>query len=206
MPEGTKSSHRRLRTIGFLGRDTGLSVLENVLLADPRIEPIAVFTHGHLTRAEGGGPRPEVPYYRQLCEHAGIPLHILDLPQARTPEDFLPDGALDLMMVLSWKFLIPDTCLSRFCFGGINLHRGALPDYAGLEPVRRAIEAGEKRIAITAHGMTGDLDGGPELARVWLDLEPRDAPSVDVIKDRLLPLYAPLAGLAVSAVIEGMDR
>lgn len=165
------------------------------------IEPVAVFTHGHLTRAEGGGPRPEIPSYLEFCEQAGIQLHVLDLPLARTPEKLLPDGHLDLMMVLSWKFIIPDTCLKRFSLGGINLHRGALPDYAGLEPVRRAIEAGERRIAITAHGMAKELDGGPEIARVWLELGLEGTPSIEETKSRLLPLYAPLASLAISTLV-----
>ncbi|MGH7126586.1 MAG: formyltransferase family protein, partial [Stellaceae bacterium] len=96
--------------------------------------------------------------------------------------------------------------LDRFAIGAVNLHRGALPAYAGAEPVRRAIEAGETRVAITAHHMSPEIDQGAEIARVWLDIPPK-SPSASTseyaehVKSALVPLYAPLARLAVASVL-----
>ena len=116
---------------------------------------------------------------------------------------YFPDGRIDLMVVLSWKYILPPATLDRVSGHGINLHRGALPAYRGLNPVRRAIEAGERRVAITAHRMIEEVDAGPTLATVWLDIDPL-APGRDIndyteeVKTRLLPLYAPLARLAIT--------
>lgn len=194
----------KLRTIALLGREAGLRVLQDALLTDSSLELALVCTHGHLPRAEGGGPRPELQDYRSACAEAGIPLAVLDGPEARRVEDHLPAGPLDLLVVLSWRHLVSPAALARFRLGGVNLHRGALPGYAGAEPVRRAMEAGERRIAITAHRMTDNLDDGPEVARAWLDVSPladgaASSDAAEVVKARLLPLYAPLARLAVAA-------
>ncbi len=192
-----------LRTVALLGRTTGLAVLEDALIGNTLIELAAVYTHGRLPRSEGGGPREELATYRALCTQNGVPLHVLDLPEAREVQAFLPDGKIDLMIVLSWKYILAPAALDRISGYGVNLHRGALPTYRGLNPVRRAIEAGERRVAITAHRIVEEVDAGPTLATVWLDIDPL-APGRDIndyteeVKARLLPLYAPLARLAIT--------
>ncbi len=197
-------SPRPLRTVALLGRDTGLAVLRDALFDNQRIDLAEVFTHGKLPKAEGGGPRTELAIYRAMCAERGVPLTVLDLPEAQRVEDYLPEE-LDLMVVLSWRFILNPAALRRPKVGGINLHRGELPKYAGAEPVRRAIEAGETRTAITAHTMIAEVDMGLEIARVWLDMPPLSAGAssadhAETVKKRLLGLYAPLARLAIDAV------
>ncbi len=195
-----------LRTVALLARQPGLNVLTDALLDHPLLDLAAVYTHARLPKAEGGGTRPEASRFAEICRKAGVPLEFLDFPAARDLDRHLPPGTLDLMVVTSWRFLIPAAALDRLRLGGLNLHRGALPEYAGAEPVRRAIEAGESRVAITAHRLTPEIDGGPAVSVVWLDLGAR-APSSDAaafaedIKRRLEPLYAPLARTAIAAML-----
>ena len=194
---------RPLRTVALLGRSTGLAVLEDALIGNPQIELDAVYTHGRLPKSEGGGERRELAAYKELCAQNDIPLHVLDLPEARAVEAFLPAGNIDLMIVLSWKYILSREALERVSGCGVNLHRGALPAYPGLNPVRRAIEAGERRVAITAHRLVEEVDAGPILATVWLDIDPlrpgRDPDDyAQEVKARLGPLYAPLARLAIT--------
>jgi len=199
--------NRPLRTVALLARDTGLAVLEDALLDNEKIELLGVYTHGRLTKAEGGGQRPELPLYREISEARGFPLTVLDLPEARRVQDYLRED-LDVLVCLSWKFILDRTVLDGLRVGGVNLHRGDLPKYAGLEPVRRAIEAGETRTAITAHKMVEEVDMGPEIARVWLDI-PAKPPDIsnrehaDTVKGHLLALYAPLTRLAIDAICAG---
>lgn len=195
-----------LRTVALLGRGPGLAVLKDALLDNPRIELLGVVTHGRLPKGEGGGPRPELNSYEAICRDRRIPLTVLDFPAALTVEEHLPDD-LDLLLVLSWRFILRPAALAKPRVGGINLHRGALPEYAGAEPVRRAIEAGETRTAITAHRLAEEIDVGPEIARVWMDMPPPPAPmsgteQAELIKERLLRLYAPLARLAIEALAD----
>ncbi len=192
-----------MRVVALLARRPGLLVLHDALLADPGLEVAAVFTHGMLPRAAGGGARDEVAEFAALCRRRAVPLHVLDFPQARDIGPRLPGGPLDLLVSLSWRALVPQAVLDRFARGTVNLHRGALPAYGGAEPVRRAIEAGERRAAITAHAMTAEIDAGAILAETWYDLPPcppadATAAHAERVKTMIEPLYAPLCRLVLA--------
>ncbi len=199
---------KKFKTVALLGRSTGLSVLRDSLLPHPLLDVVQVFTHRNLTKAEGGGERPELPAFQAITNAANIDLTILDLPEARSFESYLTLPTFDLLIVLSWKYIISINALNRVNIAAINLHRGELPKYAGLNPVKRALEAGERRVAITAHKMIEKVDMGEEIARLWIDVPMIGATTnVDVatrqIKLQLEPLYAPLASLAINSAISG---
>ena len=198
---------KKFRTIALLGRDTGLAVLKDALINHPYIDLIGVFTHSRLTKAEGGGARSELVAFKQICAKERIPLTILDYPEAKFVEEHMSQNPVDLVILLSWKFILNPRMISRINIAGINLHRGALPKYAYLEPIRRALEAGETRLAITAHHIIEDVDMGPEIARLWINLpsfnkrEPL-IKTVKKIKAAYLPLYAPLTRLAIDSIVQ----
>lgn len=193
-----------MKIVAFLARRPGLVVLQS-LLQNPDVEIAAVFTHGSLPKAEGRTDRPEAEVFRELAERTHAAFHVVDGATAKDVHDLLPTEPLDVLLSLSWRYLIPRRVIDRFSLGGVNLHRGALPAYAGAIPVQRAIEAGEKFVAITAHVMTEEVDAGREIARVWLPIAPyldTDRPEniAEVVKTRLEPLYAPLAQMALATL------
>jgi methionyl-tRNA formyltransferase len=193
---------RELRTVALLGRQPGLLVLEHALLGQPDVDVVAVFTHGRLPAAEGAGVRPELERFQRLCDTAGVPLHTVDTPAANNIAELLPGCPLDLLVSLSWRYLVPPQVLDRFAYGAVNVHRGALPAYAGARPVQRALEAGERRVAVTAHQMVAEIDAGERIAEVWLDVRPLQAGEdaaarAEDVKRLLEPLYAPLVRLVV---------
>jgi len=203
-------SGRPLRVVGLLAREAGLRVLSDALLGTPGLELAAVLTHGALPRAEGGGRRTDLDDFERLCGAAQVPLHAIDGREARDITPRLPTGPLDLMVSVSWRYLVGQDVLDAFALGCVNLHRGDLPAYAGAEPVRRAIEAGERRVAITAHRMSAEIDAGPILAQVWMDAPALpdsvgSAAHAETIKAALLPLYAPLATLGIAAAYAAAD-
>lgn len=183
-----------LTTIALLAREPGLLILKS-LIKNPRINLLEVWTHGTLPKAEGGGKRSEADVYRGLCDQAKIPLFQVTDGLAPCWEDGV---FYDLMVSVSWRKILPKEFLQRHkhC---VNIHRGALPDYPGAEPVKQALEDGESAVAITAHRMVEQVDAGEELARVWLDT--KGSTDVEAIKRRLYPLYAPLCDLAIEGVV-----
>lgn len=195
------------QTIALLGREPGILVLENALLNNPLINLAAVYTHGLLPKKEGGLPRPELSHYINICQSAKIPLHILDLPEAKQLELYLPNEAFDLLIVLSWRCILPKQILEKPKVASINLHRGDLPKYKGAEPVLRAINAGETSISITAHHITEELDAGPIIATATMDILPcpnnMSTPDyAEKIKRDLYPLYAPLARSSIKILAQ----
>ncbi|MBF0620831.1 MAG: hypothetical protein HQL54_02775 [Magnetococcales bacterium] len=194
-----------LRTIALLGREPGFLVLKDTLIDNPNIDLKGVFSHARLPKSEGNGPRGDFSQFQTLCDSKDIPLFPLDFPEAKTLENHLPRAEFDLLVVLSWRFLVSNEALNRFRLGGLNLHRGALPQYKGAEPVKRALENGDKQVAITAHRMTEIIDDGLPLAMVWLDVAPTPNNTTTTqyaerIKKQLYPLYAPLARTAIEAI------
>ena len=192
MEERLRRMTAPLRTVALLCREPGLLVLD-ALMSCPKVKPVLVLTHRTLPKAEGGGVRPELAEYERMCK-GRVPLMEIDPPSAKSFA--VPPGA-DLLISLSWRAVVDERCLSKFRHT-INIHRGELPRYAGAEPVRRALEAGEKRVAITAHRMVAEVDAGPEIARVWHDVGGETDP--ERVKRNMYPLYAPLALAAIEAV------
>jgi len=202
---------KKYRTVALISREPGLRVLQDVLLSHPRLDLAGVLTHRLKAKREGGGERPDFPGFVATCEKAGIPLRPMDWAEAR--QDLaggLPEGPLDLMIVLSWRSIIPAEVIARMPLGGINIHRGALPDYAGDLPIERAIEAGEKRVAITALDLASSVDAGDALAVAWMGMPPRPAGAgiddhAETVKSRLVPFYAPLTRLAIDLRIADFE-
>lgn len=199
---------QRLRTAALLGRRAGLLLLRDGLLTDPRLQLVCVAAHSRLPRSEdpSRGPRPEFSELRAVCEGAGVPLIAADSREAAADLGFLePHLPIDLLCAVGWRFVVSARGLSIPRLGSINLHRGRLPDYAGAAPVLRMIQDGLQEVEISAHLMTEQVDGGPVLATVRLPIERRPgiAPAAvaEEVKERLLPLYAPLARLAVTALL-----
>lgn len=186
----------KLKTVAFLARFPGVLVLKD-MLENPQIELLGVYTHGRLPKAEGDGERPELNLFRDLC-HERTPLYAVDGPGHLTP----PPELADLIICLNWRYLLP---VGHAKIASINIHRGDLPKYAGAEPVKRAIEAKESFVAITAHHMTEQIDAGDKIAVVYsriLEVEPgiSVADHAEITKRNLYPLYVPLVRLAIAAV------
>ena len=198
----------RLRTVALLARSAGLGVLENSLLHNPKVNLLAVATHRRLPRSEdpARGDRPEFPQFVTLCGRAGVRLIEADTRELAGDLSFIDDlGGVDVVASVSWRYMLSARALALPRLGAINLHRGKLPEFAGAEPVRRAIEAGRDTVTITAHMMVEEVDAGPSLAEVQLptlwDGDTAPAIHAEVVKTRLLPLYPPLFDLALAACV-----
>lgn len=84
------------------------------------------------------------------------------------------------MRVLGSKFV------NRYTGRLINIHPSLLPRHRGLATHRRVLEAGEGEHGASVHFVTPDLDAGPVIARVRIEVGGDDTP--DALADRLLPL------------------
>ncbi len=198
---------KRLRTVALLAREAGLSALRAGLLRNPAIDLACVAVHRRLPSSEDAarGERPEFAAFASTCRAAGVPLVEADTRPLAKDLDFL-DGEppIDLLVSVSWRYILSPRALGRPAWGALNLHRGQLPEYAGAEPVRRMIEDRRPDAVITAHLMVEEVDAGPILGTVhlpmgWDGVTP-PAEHAEVVKRRLLPLYPRLLDLGVAAL------
>ena len=58
------------------------------------------------------------------------------------------------------KFLSVNDVTLCHNVGSINLHRGDLPKYAGVEPIKRALQNSEKFIHVSCHHISKNFDEG----------------------------------------------
>ena len=66
----------------------------------------------------------------------------------------------DVMIVVAYGLLLPQTVLDIPRYGCINIHASLLPRWRGAAPVERAIEAGDRETGITIMQMDAGLDTG----------------------------------------------
>lgn len=190
-----------MRVFAFLARSHGLSGLRALLKS---YQVIAVATHRFLPRPLCS-ERPDYAEFAALSAEHGFALHSVDnrREQLLLEQSFPP---CDLIVSISWRRLIPKEILEKARIGGVNLHRGYLPDYPGAEPIKQALQAHEKRIAITAHLLEERIDAGEPLCfyrhpvnyRVEESLEQ----NVERLKEEITPHFGPLLLQSLQIVIQ----
>ena len=131
---------------------------------------LAVLTQPDRPGARGRQPRPGPVKTRAL--EAGVP--VLQPPSLRDPTALEALAALDLdvLVVVAYGLILPQTVLDLPRHGCINVHGSLLPRWRGAAPVQRAIEAGDDESGVTIMRMEAGLDTGPMLARSRCAIDP----------------------------------
>jgi methionyl-tRNA formyltransferase len=80
----------------------------------------------------------------------------------------------DLMIVVAYGLLLPQTVLDIPTHGCINSHASLLPRWRGAAPIQRAIEAGDLSSGVTVMQMEAGLDTGPMIQKIETPIMPSD--------------------------------
>ena len=143
--------------------DFSVAPLESLIAS--RHEVIAVYTQPDRPAGRGRKLMPG-PVKEKALEH-GIPV--------MQPASFRDEGAIDdlaslqpdLMVVVAYGLLLPESVLDIPRLGCLNIHASLLPRWRGAAPIQRAILAGDSRSGVSIMQMDAGLDTGP----VWLERE-----------------------------------
>lgn len=93
----------------------------------------------------------------------------------------------DLIVLAGFMRVLSATTIHHWGVGRIiNMHPSLLPKYRGLHTHQRVIEAQEKQHGISIHFVTKDLDGGPIIAQMAIDMGPED--TIDTLTTRIQAL------------------
>jgi methionyl-tRNA formyltransferase len=116
----------------------------------------------------------------------------------KTPEGraALVTWAPDLLVVVAYGLILPQTVLDLPRLGCVNIHGSLLPRWRGAAPIHRAILAGDAETGVTIMRLDAGLDTGPMLLS-----RPRAIGTHDTSGD----LHAALAELGAAALIEAID-
>ena len=127
-------------------------------LIESRHEIVAVYTQPDKPAGRGKQMR------ESDVKRAGVSrgLEIYQPLRLKTPEtlDEFRSHAADIAIVVAYGRIVPETYLTAFPYGALNLHFSLLPKYRGAAPVNWAIVNGEKETGITVMRMDAGLDTG----------------------------------------------
>lgn len=177
------------------------------LLDQGKHQIIAVYSQPD--RPAGRGKKCKPSPVKQLALDYTIPVYQpLSLKDAEAQQT-LAALAADIMVVVAYGLLLPQTVLDTPALGCINVHASLLPRWRGAAPIQRAIEAGDSETGVTIMQMDRGLDTGAMLQKAVCSIEPRETGGS--LHDKLLSvgcpsLLATLDQLAnATAVAEAQD-
>ncbi|MCP4527479.1 MAG: hypothetical protein GY833_16420 [Aestuariibacter sp.] len=175
-----------LTAVLFIAREAGIEVFDYCIREN--IKVITVYTHPYEPQVSANAELRERREYKAIadrCHKYGIPLH------AVPPKD-IPDCRY--VIACSWRNHISRRIREKATLGAINLHRGRLPQYAGAEPVKRAIQDKAEHLYVTAHHLEEGIDTGATICSVRRPLRHVPICNIDslvvVEKRKLLPMYS----------------
>ena len=122
-------------------------------------------------RPAGRGKKVQHSPVKTLAAAADLPVH--QPASLRGDDDRAPlkTWAPDVMVVVAYGLLLPQSVLELPIYGCLNVHGSLLPRWRGAAPIQRAIEAGDPETGITIMQMDKGLDTGAMLSSRSFPLE-----------------------------------
>jgi methionyl-tRNA formyltransferase len=149
-------------------------------------EIVAVYTQPD--RPAGRGRKLTASPVKALALEHGLPIvQPVSLKETNAQQELVSWQA-DLMVVVAYGLILPETVLAAPRLGCINVHASLLPKWRGAAPIQRAILAGEGQTGITIMQMDAGLDTGDMLYKVTCPINPGD--TAGILHDKLAELGA----------------
>lgn len=180
--------------IAFLSRAHGLEVLKSIL-ASSNYNIIQLYTHKLNPKSQDSSRNQRQDYYlyEEICLQNKIPLFTID-----DKNDEIKDcPTCDFIIEVSWRYIIPSYVTKKAKIGAFGIHRGKLPDYAGAEPIKQALQNNEKIIIISAHYLDDIIDDGDTIFSlshpVNYNVNYNIEYNVQKLRDETTPLFSKIA-------------
>lgn len=171
-------------------------------------------------RPAGRGRQLQASPVKRRAQALGLPVFQPERLKDADAQAQLAQLAPDLMVVIAYGLLLPQSVLDLPRLGCVNLHASLLPRWRGAAPIQRAILAGDSETGITLMRMEAWLDTGPMLLRrpcpiglaetagglhdrlAQLAAEVLAEALPDLAAGRLRPEPQPVAGVTYAAKLE----
>lgn len=140
-------------------------------LVEAGCRPRVVYTQPDRPAGRGRQPRPSP--VKQYAAEQGI--HIEQPASLREPDaqQTLREYALDVLIVVAYGLILPESVLAAPRRGCINVHASLLPRWRGAAPIQRALLAADEETGICLMQMEKGLDEGPVFERSILPIDAR---------------------------------
>jgi methionyl-tRNA formyltransferase len=150
-------------------------------------EVIAVYTQPD--RQAGRGKKLSPSPVKLMAQAHQIPVY---QPEKLTALDL----SADIMVVVAYGLILPESVLTAPKHGCINVHTSLLPKYRGAAPMQQAILNGEKETGVSVMQLDKGCDTGPVLLQKACAISPKDTSET---------LLNTLTLLGAQALLETLD-
>ena len=118
--------------------------------------------------------------------------------------DFWSGESVDLMLAVSWRYMIPREIYERPKFGTYVFHDSLLPTYRGFAPTVWAIANGEDHTGVTLFRISEEVDAGDVIAQRRIAIGPDD--TIAAVMSAVTQTYLQLLGENFAALASGTAR
>ncbi|QWF16636.1 methionyl-tRNA formyltransferase [Lysobacter capsici] len=158
--------------------------------AAQRGEVVGVYTQPD--RPAGRGRELSISPVKREALLRGIPVFQPENFKTRAARETLRALQPDLMIVVAYGLILPQSVLDIPTYGCWNVHASLLPRWRGAAPIQRAIQAGDAETGVCLMQMEKGLDSGPVLLQAKLSIG--DSETGGQLHDRLSELGAEVLG------------
>lgn len=178
----------------FLGTPSfAVPALESLVAAGHEV--VCVVTQPD--RPSGRGQQLTASPVKEAALRLGLPVYQPE--RIRRPEAVaaVADLKPDVMVVVGYGQIIPQSVIDIPPHGIINVHASLLPKYRGAGPVQWAIANGETRTGVTTMRIDAGLDTGDMLLKAETEIGPEET---------AVELGARLATMGAALLVETLER
>jgi len=147
----------------------------------------------------------------ELARRRGLPVH--EVPRSAYPSRAAHEAEIlsrlqaarpELVCLAGYVRILSPAFIERYRGRILNIHPSLLPKFAGLDPQRRALEAGEIRSGCTVHFVDEGTDTGPVILQREVPVEPGD--TIETLSRRILEAEHRAYPEAIARVLETLPR
>ncbi len=168
--------------------------------AAERGEVVGVYTQPD--RPSGRGRQLTASPVKVEALARGLPVFQPENFKSLAARQQLRDLKPDLMVVVAYGLILPQSVLDIPRMGCWNVHASLLPRWRGAAPIQRAIEAGDTQTGVCLMQMEKGLDTGPVLLSLATPISAEDTGGS--LHDRLSQLGAEVLGDGLKLLRAGM--
>ena len=162
------------------------------LLNSPH-QVIGVFTQPD--KPAGRGNKLTASPVKQLALQNNLPVYQPISLKDSANQQIIADLNADIMIVVAYGLILPQTVLDMPKYGCLNVHGSLLPRWRGAAPIQRACWAGDTETGITIMQMDVGLDTGDMLYKEKCHIEDDDTSAT---------LYNKLAQIGPDALLKAL--
>ena len=123
-------------------------------------------------RPAGRGRRLAESPVKRACRHLGVPVLQPERPRGEAFLAAVRELEPEVSVVAAYGQILPPEVLELPARGSLNVHASLLPELRGAAPINWAIIRGHERTGVTIMRMVEELDAGPILHQIAVDISP----------------------------------